>query len=387
VRTILLGTLGLLQWLVAPWTRRRPYEGPVTAIVPAHNEEAMIARALDALLASDYPDLEILVVDDGSSDRTPDIVAGYARRAVRLIRQANAGKANALRTGFAAARYPIVVALDADTLFTPSTVRHLVQAFGDPRVGAVSGNARVGNRVNALTWFQELEYVLTLNLERRAYALLNCIPVVPVAVGAWRREAVLSVCGFTASTLAEDTDVTMALGRARYRVAYAPAALAYTEAPQTLHGLIRQRTRWSFGTLQCLWKHRRATFSPRSGALGLIAIPGLWLSQLLFPAIAPAMDLGLVLSPLTPWAPRILVATAAYNGALILLALWALAVDREPLWLAGLIPLQNFLYRQFAYAIALKAVLRALRGVRMGWHRVQRLGTSTLDRGMQLPGG
>ncbi len=384
VRTILLGGLGFLQWIVAPRIRR-PYQGPVTAVVPAHNEEAVIARTLDALLASSYTDLEIIVVDDGSTDRTVAIVARYARRGVRLIRQANAGKANALRTGFTAARHPIVVALDADTLFTPSTVGHLVQALGNPRVGAVSGNARVGNRVNPLTWFQALEYVLTLNLERRAYALLNCIPVVPGAVGAWRREAVQAVGGFTASTLAEDTDVTLALGQAGYQVAYAPAALAYTEAPQTLRGLISQRTRWSFGTLQCLWKHRRATFSPRTGALGLVAIPGLWLSQVLFPAIAPAMDLGLVLSPLTPSAPRILVATAAYNGALIVLALWALAVDREPFWLAALIPVQNFLYRQFAYAMALKAVLRALRGVRLGWHRVERLGTSTFGRGRTVP--
>jgi cellulose synthase/poly-beta-1,6-N-acetylglucosamine synthase-like glycosyltransferase len=251
-------------------------------------------------------------------------------------------------------------------------------------VGAVAGNPKVGNRRTLLTRFQVLEYVLTLNLERRVYSMLGCVPVVPGAVGAWRRDAVARVGGFPADTLAEDTDVTLALGRAGYRVRYVPVAVAHTEAPETLRQLSRQRNRWAFGMLQSLWKHRAATLNPRAGALGLVAIPSLWVAQLVFPIMAPTIDVGLVLSPLFAWGPQLLVEVAAYNLALLLLCTWALMVDGEPVALALLAPVQNLFYRQFMYVVALKAVLRALKGMRVGWTRVTRLGTSPLrDPGRQ----
>lgn len=377
-RIVLLGGLGLLHWLFAGRRRKPAYRGPVTAVVAAHNEEAVIGRTLEALLHSDYPELEVIVVDDGSTDRTAAVVAAFADRGVRLIKRPQGGKANALRTGFDSARHPVVVALDADTLFPPTTLGHLVRPFADRRIGAVAGNPKVGNRLNALTWLQVVEYVLTLNLERRAYALLGCVPVVPGAVGAWRRTAVEQVGGFSAATLAEDTDVTLGLGRQGYRVTYAPRAVAFTEAPQTLRGLSRQRGRWAFGMLQCLWKHRRATFSPRAGAVGFIALPGMWSVQLILPLIAPTIDLSLLVSPFLSWGPQILLATIAYNLALLLLGAWALAIDREPVILALLVPLQNLFYRQFLYVMALRAVVRAFKGVRVGWNPVARRGTSTI---------
>jgi cellulose synthase/poly-beta-1,6-N-acetylglucosamine synthase-like glycosyltransferase len=347
-------------------------------LIAAHDEEKVIGRTLEAVLRSEHSELEIIVVDDGSRDGTAAVVSGFAHRGVRLVRQPQSGKAAALRTGFAAASHPVVVALDADTLFTPTTVRRLVQPFADRRVGAVAGNPKVGNRVNVLTWFQVVEYVLTLNLERRAYALLGCVPVVPGAAGAWRAQAVREVRGFTGATLAEDTDITLALARRGYRVTYAPGAVAYTEAPQTLRGLSRQRGRWAFGMLQCLWKHRRATLSPRAGALGLVVLPGMWSVQLILPLLAPTIDVGLLLAPLSSWSRQVLLATAAYNVLLMVLGAWGLAADREPVALALLVPLQNLFYRQFLYVMALKAVVRAFRGVRVGWNPVDRLGTSTI---------
>ena len=221
-------------------------------LVPAHNEEKVIGRTLQALVSSDCPELEIIVVDDGSNDRTASIAAAFGPHGVRVIQLPHSGKAQALRVGFAAADHPVIVALDADTVCGRWTVRRLVEPFGDPRVGAVAGNPKVGNRRTLLTQFQVLEYVVTLNLERRVYSMLNCVPVVPGAVGAWRRTAVARVGGFPADTLAEDTDVTLALGRAGYRVRYLPAAVAYTEAPETLRQLSRQRNRWAFGMLQSL---------------------------------------------------------------------------------------------------------------------------------------
>jgi peptidoglycan-N-acetylglucosamine deacetylase len=377
-RVVLLGGFAFLQWAVSGRPPANPYRGPVTVVVPAHNEERLIARTLDALLRSDYPEVDIVVVDDGSEDRTVPVASSFVRYGIRVIPQPHAGKAKALRVGFAAARHPVVVALDADTVFARSTIRRLVEPFGDPNVGAVAGNPKVGNRDTLLTRFQVLEYVLTLNLERRVYSALRCVPVVPGAVGAWRRRAVAAVGGFTSDTLAEDTDVTLALGRAGYRVRYAPQAVAYTEAPQTLRQLSRQRNRWAFGMLQSLWKHRAGTLNPRAGGIGLVAIPSLWIAQLVFPIVAPTIDLGLLLSPLFAWGPRLLLEVAAYNVALLVLGLWALRVDGEPAYLALLLPLQNLFYRQFMYLVTLKAAIRALKGIRVGWTRVTRLGTFTL---------
>ena len=375
-RVLFLGGFALLHWALGGRPRANAYRGPVTVLVPAHNEEKVIGRTLQALISSDYPGLEIIVVDDGSDDRTAFIASAFARQGVRVIQRPHAGKAQALRVGFGAASHPIIVALDADTVFGRRTVRRLVEPFGDPRVGAVAGNPKVGNRSTLLTRFQVLEYVLTLNLERRVYSMLNCVPVVPGAVGAWRGAAVARVGGFPTDTLAEDTDVTLALGRAGYRVRYVPGAVAYTEAPETLRQLSRQRNRWAFGMLQSLWKHRAATLNPRAGALGLVAIPGLWVAQIVFPIMAPTIDLGLVLSPLFAWGPQLLLEVVAYNVALLLVCLWALAIDGESVALVLLVPVQNLFYRQFMYVVALKAVLRALKGIRVGWTRVTRLGSS-----------
>jgi cellulose synthase/poly-beta-1,6-N-acetylglucosamine synthase-like glycosyltransferase len=374
---LVLGLFGFLHWWVRPRRRRSPYRGPVSIVVPAHNEERVIGATIEALLRSNHPDIEVIVVDDGSTDGTAERVSAFRDRGVRLMRQPNAGKAAALGRGFAAAHHPVVVALDADTLFTASTVRRLIAPFGDARVGAVAGNAKVGNPVNLVTRLQVLEYVLALNLERRAYAWLGCVAVVPGAVGAWRRTAVMEAGGFSVETLAEDTDLTLSLGRMGYRVEYEPRALAYTETPQSLRGLARQRGRWSFGILQCLWKHRRGLLSRRAPAFGLVAIPGLVLSSVLVPLMAPTIDVGLVLA-LAVGASHVLVTTIAYNAFLVVLSAWALAADREPALLALLAPLQNLLYRQFQYFIALHAVFRAVRGVRVGWNPVARLGTSTV---------
>ena len=377
-RVLLLGAISLLGWAAGARRLASPYRGPVTVLVPAYNEETVIGRTLQALVASDYPELEILVLDDGSHDRTVSVAMAFAQHGVRVIQLPHAGKAHALRVGFAAASHPIIVALDADTVFARRTVRRLVEPFGEPRVGAVAGNPKVGNRGTLLTRFQILEYVLTLNLERRVYTMFNCVPVVPGAVGAWRATAVARAGGFPTDTLAEDTDVTLALGRAGYRVRYVPSAVAYTEVPETLRQLSRQRNRWAFGMLQSLWKHRAATLNPRAGALGLVAIPGLWIAQLIFPIMAPTIDLGLILSPLFAWGPQLLLEVIAYNVVLLLLCLWALAVDGEPTSLVLLLPVQNLFYRQFMYVVALKAVLRALKGLRVGWTRVTRSGTVPL---------
>jgi peptidoglycan/xylan/chitin deacetylase (PgdA/CDA1 family)/GT2 family glycosyltransferase/spore germination protein YaaH len=236
---------------------------PLSIIIPAWNEAKVIAQTVRSMLASDYTGpLEVLVVDDGSSDGTAAAVEALRDPRVRLIRQTNGGKSQALQHGVAEATADILVFSDADTQFDPAALRHLVEALRDEKTGAVSGQARVGNTRSFIARCQELEYLCSFNLDRRAYAVWNCITVVPGAISAIRREAIIAAGGFSHDTLAEDTDLTLAIHRAGYKVAYAPEAIAYTEAPETLRQLARQRFRWAFGTLQCVWKHRDMVFNP-----------------------------------------------------------------------------------------------------------------------------
>ncbi|HZP83148.1 MAG TPA: polysaccharide deacetylase family protein [Chthonomonadaceae bacterium] len=354
------------------------YAPSVSVVIAAYNEEKVIARTVQALLDSDTPNLEIIVVDDGSQDRTSEVVreAFGSEPRVQLIRKENGGKASALNRGIVAAHGDILVSLDADTLFAPDTISRLVRHFADPRVGAVSGNVQVGNARNLLTKWQALEYITSQNFDRRAYDLLDCITVVPGAVGALRRVAVVEVGGYTHDTLAEDTDLTWKLHRAGWRIVNDNSAMAYTEAPETLQNLAKQRFRWAFGTLQCLWKHRPAL--GHHGAFGWLALPSLWLYQILFPAISPFMDVAMVWSLFAGnWAQLghyyLLMIGIEFVAAAI-----AVKMGRGDPNLLPWLFFQRFLYRQLMYYVILKSVVSAIRGGAVGWNKFERTGTARI---------
>ncbi len=282
-------------------------------------------------------------------------------------------------------------ALDADTLFAPRTIARLARWFIEPEVGAVAGNAVVGNRVNLITRWQALEYVTAQNLERRALAALGCVTVVPGAVGAWRASALRTLGGYPEETLAEDQDLTIAVQRAGWKVEFDPAARAYTEAPDTISGLLKQRFRWSFGTLQCLWKHRKALFDIRHPALGFVALPQIWLFQIFLAVAAPLVDLAIVWSIIAAvldklfhpveWQPDNLIQALLYWAAFILVDLSAaalgMALERRAPWRDILwIPVQRFGYRQIMYYVVVKAVLTAVNGPRVGWGKLERRATA-----------
>ncbi|MEV6366392.1 bifunctional polysaccharide deacetylase/glycosyltransferase family 2 protein [Micromonospora musae] len=348
---------------------------PVSVIVPAYNEAANIAATVRSLMASDYPALEVIVVDDGSTDGTADIVERMRLRGVRVIRQTNAGKPAALNTGIRAARAELLVLVDGDTVFQPDTVRRLVQGFVDPTVGAISGNTKVANRRRLLGRWQHLEYVIGFNLDRRMYDVLECMPTIPGAIGAFRREVLRSVGGVPGDTLAEDTDLTMKVLRAGWRVVYEESAIAWTEAPSTLRQLWRQRYRWCYGTMQAMWKHRHALREPGAGGkLGRRGLPYLTVFQLLLPLTAPAVDVFALYGLLfLPWSTLAL----SWFGLLLLQALtagYALRLDRErlgPLWA---LPLQQVVYRQVMYLVVVQSVVTAVIGNRLRWQRMVRTG-------------
>ncbi|MGK5673383.1 bifunctional polysaccharide deacetylase/glycosyltransferase family 2 protein [Micromonospora sp. URMC 106] len=348
---------------------------PVSVIVPAYNEAANIAATVRSLVASDYPTLEVIVVDDGSSDDTAGIVERLRLRGVRVIRQANAGKPAALNTGIRAARADLLVLVDGDTVFQPDTVRRLVQGFADPTVGAISGNTKVANRRRLLGRWQHLEYVIGFNLDRRMYDVLECMPTIPGAIGAFRREALFAVGGVPADTLAEDTDLTMQVLRAGWRVVYEEAAIAWTEAPSSLRQLWRQRYRWCYGTMQAMWKHRHALRERGAGGkLGRRGLPYLTVFQIVLPLTAPAVDVYAVYGLLfLPWS-TLLLAWAALLLLQAATAAYALRLDRErlgPLWS---LPFQQLIYRQVMYLVVVQSVVTALIGNRLRWQRMVRTG-------------
>lgn len=348
---------------------------PVSVILPAYNEEKVIGKTLSCLLQSTYPgDFEIVVVDDGSGDRTAGIVTQVAAQdqRVRLLRQPNQGKAAALRAGIEAAGYEILVTLDADTQFQPETIEHLVRPLRDQEVAAVSGHAKVGNPRTFIARCQALEYTCGFNLDRRAYHQLNCITVVPGAVSAMKRSAVWRAGGVSADTLAEDTDLTLSFHRARYRVAYTADAVAWTEAPETVAALARQRFRWAFGTLQCLWKHRDLVFNARHGALGWFSLPGIWFFQILLVAIGPILDGMLLASLLLGFGSEFLPYFVTFLLTDVLLAALACRLEKEPLRKSLLILPMRFIYRPLLGWVIWKALFRAAQGAWVNWGKLER---------------
>ncbi len=362
---------------------------PVSVLVPAYNEESVIERCVESLLEADYPDLRIVIIDDGSTDHTVETVqrrwASDPR--VTLLTEENQGKWHAENYALDTIETPIFVGVDADTVIAPDAISWLVQQFKDPRVGAVAGYVEVGNPSSLLTRFQALEYIVGQGLARRAFEVFNGILVVPGAIGAWRTEAVRKAGLYSPSTITEDADLTVAVHRAGYLVRFEEKALAYTEAPERVGALMRQRIRWSLGMLQTSWKHRGALAEGRS--VGLISIvDAIWVGFITF-LLSPLVYL---LGALYLVRAGFFLVTNGFSGIdtmqLVLLgsvlglvlvdvitALAAFLLDRRrDLRLVALVPLTRLGYRQLLMVAALRALARAVTGKLYGWNKLRRTG-------------
>ena len=383
VRVLSLGMLVLIQ-ARQPEKKRPPgFEPLVTVLVPAFNEGKVIARTVSSILDAGYRNVEVMVVDDGSTDDTSQVVAAIALREprVKLLTKPNGGKAHAANYGLVHAAGEIVIAVDADTLVTPGSIERLVAHFTDETVTAVCGNVEVGNVRSWLTRFQAIEYVTSQNFDRRAFALLNCVSVVPGALGAWRRDKVRAVGGYSSDTLTEDADLTLTVLQAGGRIVYEPHAIGRTEAPETVSALLKQRFRWTYGTYQCLYKHRRVFFH---GTLGWIGLPNMVVFQVLFAAVSPVGDLVMILSLIRgDWG-----AFAAGYIVFLLMdvagSLLAFVLDGKPVRWLWMLLIQRFTYRQMMYYVSLKAMIAVMRGARHGWKKLDRTGTVEFEQDRRL---
>jgi cellulose synthase/poly-beta-1,6-N-acetylglucosamine synthase-like glycosyltransferase/peptidoglycan/xylan/chitin deacetylase (PgdA/CDA1 family)/spore germination protein YaaH len=384
------------------------YEPRVAVLIPAYNEEKVIARTIRSVMLSNYRNMRIVVIDDGSSDATyttaleayPDQIASGR---LTVLTKPNGGKADALNFALEHLDEEIYVGIDADGVIAHDAIARMVPHFANPRIGAVAGNAKVGNRVNLWTRWQALEYITSQNFERRALDLFDVVMVVPGAIGAWRTEAVRKGGGYHPDTVAEDADLTMNLLEQGYEVIYEDQALAFTEAPVNANGLMRQRFRWSFGILQAVFKHKGAIRNRR--AMGLFALPNIAIFQILLPLVSPLIDFMFVLGVI-----RYLIdkhfhpETASSDNFYKLLTFFfaflvidftasALAFALEPrhpaskgdAWLLAHIWIQRFSYRQVFSWVLIKTLKRAIDGKPFNWDKLERTATMSkqTDKMMQ----
>lgn len=381
------GTI-LLSWLQDRRTRRGSAYATnrgrlgVSLIVPAYNEEVGIKDALRSFeaLRHDGP-LEVLVVDDGSTDSTVE----RAREVpgVRVLSKPNGGKASALSAGIAAARFEICVLVDGDTIFEHDTITNLIRPLGDPAVGAVSGYPKVGNRTNLLSQMQNVEYILGCSLIRRAQERLGIITCLPGAIGAFRRSALLEVGGVPQHTMAEDTDLTMALGARGWKLSYAPDAVAWTEVPVDLKTFWKQRVRWSYGVFQVMWKHRKAASGERNRRYRL-AVLAYTLFDYLLAVMTPFADFFAILALLSGNAIGIawLVGlTFVAQAITVTLAIW---FDNERFRCLWYLPAQLLFFRYFNIFVIGSALSSVISGRREKWNKPKRAGLDSLA-GTVLP--
>jgi cellulose synthase/poly-beta-1,6-N-acetylglucosamine synthase-like glycosyltransferase len=355
----------------------------VSVLVPAYNEELNSIRTVNSLLVQDYPEIEIIFVDDGSKDETFLKVSEYFKDhpKVHVFTKINGGKASALNFGIQKAEGDFVVCIDADTQLKSDAVSRLMQKFDNENVAAVAGNVKVGNEVNMITRWQSIEYITSQNFDRRAFDLLNCITVIPGAIGAFRKEAILVSGGFTTDTLAEDCDLTMRILKNGYIIRNCTAAISFTEAPETFKQFLKQRFRWSFGVMQCFWKHRDTLFNRKYKNFGMIAMPNILIYQIILPILAPFADIILVLSILAASfgilvasVPHIIFYYIIFTLVDIAGAALAFAYEKENhLKLIWMLP-QRLVYRQMMYYILIKSFNKALKGELQGWGALKRTG-------------
>lgn len=301
MRTIFIAYLAIKQRIKANKNVDQLIKNPsekVSIIIPAYNEEVTAVQTINSLLKTTYPNFELIFVDDGSKDKTFEIVDAHFGNhpQVKVHRKENGGKASALNYGIARASADFIICIDADTQLKTNAVAELMRYFYSDEIAAVAGTVKVGNTNNIITKWQSIEYITAQNMDRRAFDLLNTITVVPGAIGAFRKDVVLHVGGFTIDTLAEDCDLTMRILRAGYKVKNCDTAIAFTEAPETVSMLLKQRFRWSFGVMQSFWKNRTTLFNKKYGYFGMVGMPNILVYQIILPLFSPLADLFMLIS-------------------------------------------------------------------------------------------
>jgi cellulose synthase/poly-beta-1,6-N-acetylglucosamine synthase-like glycosyltransferase len=349
----------------------------VSVVVPAYNEAKTIGSCVRSLLASDYPQFEIILVDDGSTDSTlAEMKKLEGHPGIKIVLKKNGGKASALNQGYLFSKGEIIIFADADGIFGTDTIKRLVEAFVDDKIACCCGNdAPIGLHFN-ITKLQNLQAHVGTGYVRRALAYMNCLPIVSGNIGAFRRSVLDEIGLFKEGFIGEDLELTWRIHKAGYRVAFEPRALVRAEAPHTLKGLWNQRVRWARGFIQTLRIHHDLLFQKSAfgfylplNAIAMLIIPLLQLASImLLPVLLIFMPRAVSMSMLD------LIGWLGIGFALFV-AVFAIALDRAwkdlrylwviPLWVP---------YSLFIDAVMLWAIILELAGTEAKWNKVERHG-------------
>ena len=351
----------------------------VSIIVPAYNEGPVIESSIASLLELRYPYYEIVAVDDGSTDdtyqRLQKLEGNHYGVKVSVYRKENSGKADTLNYGIRRSSGPIIVSMDSDSRLSPEALRYAVRHFRDPYVGAIAGNVKVINRHNIWTKLQALEYIEGLNIVRRAQGYFRTVNVIPGPFGIFRRSVIERVGGYDSDTFAEDFDLTVKILADGWKIHYEPMAIAYTEAPEALLDIIKQRYRWTRGILQTLRKQKRLLTRSEGNITTPISLWYMLFEGLAWPTMNIFANLFFVWIAVSYGMTRLLVLWWLLLTVLdLIIAIHAILMEREDMKLA----LYAFFYRFFYVLIIdvckMFATLEELIGLDMHWGKLARRG-------------
>jgi len=353
----------------------------ITIVVPAHNEEKVIERCIEALIEIDYPSKEIIVVDDGSTDRTYELALQYKKKGVEVLhRQKAGGKSVALNTGILFSQGEIIITCDADSLISRQALRVIVQRFDDPMVNAVAGNVEVLNRTNFLTRIQALEYIVNENIYRRVFDVFGVVPVVPGPLAAFRKSVLKEIGFYDKDTLTEDFDVTVKILKTGKVVQALSEAHVYTEAPVTWKDFYKQRLRWNRGTFQTLGKHRNVFLSSRFGFVHTLTFPYVLLSMLFIPVASIVSIVSIVFAVLQGYGLQVLSVLGCFVVLQTTYSFLALQMDNEDMKLIVYSPFFVVGYKEIRNFIKLRALIDVLRKKEMQWGAIQRIGEAQAQK-------
>lgn len=344
----------------------------ISIIVPAYNEEKVIRTTIESLLAADYQDKEIILVDDGSKDATLDIAMQYSDK-IKVVHKENGGKASALNQGMLYATGDIVAIVDADTIIGHSSLKHIAKGMAQENVVAVAGNIKIRNKVNWLTWCQALEYLSGIQIMRRGLDYFGAITIVPGALGAFRKKSLEEAGSHDKATLVEDFDATLKVLRSGMVVSGSNSAVSYTQAPQKLRDFYRQRKRWYRGNLQVLKRHHDILLNPRFGYLHRLSYPLMAIHMLIVP-VASLMLWGFA-------AYQILIGNYSFVAFVLLmfiimqflLSAMAIRMDKDDKKMLVFSIFMVLGYKQLIDFLSVKAIVEEVFGKKAVWTSAQRV--------------
>ncbi len=359
----------------------------VSVIVPVFNEEKVVRDSINSLLNLNYPNYEIIIVNDGSTDNTKSICESFvgirkgkiSNVKVSLINKENAGKATALNTGIAFSKADFVLCMDGDSQLQPETLKAAVRHFEDEKIGAVAGNVKVLNRKKFLTDLQALEYIEGLNMARSAQSFLRLVNIIPGPIGIFRRKALEEAGFYSSDTFAEDADITLKLLSKGWKIYYEPSAVSFTQAPMTLQQLLKQRYRWTRGILQSIRKHKRFLFNPTLNFGYTFVLWTMFYEALVWPVMNIAANAFFITAAIAFGFSNLLFFWWAGLALLdMITALYCIAVEKEEFRLIWYAILYRMVFILIIDICKTMSTIEEFLGIRMTWGKLERQTNSAI---------